>query len=468
MSVAPDLPAEARRFDEYLRSRGISGGVAQWAPLSGGRSATSVKVTFLDGDEEKSAVLHLAATRGPLAGMADVNRQYDLLVALAATGVPSPRPMGFVEAGWLGRDGYLSEYAPGHVPDPWRASGRAFIDARCETIAIELMRRLAEIHAVPVESLPESTRPTMGGEPFGSRERRRWAAVMMASPVFAHDPLLAYADAWLEANVPSREEARLIHGDYRIGNLVFDEDGRITSVLDWELAEIGDPLYDLGTLCSPALEIGGKVAGVGTQEALVGVYEQISGRAVDNDGLAFYRVLGTFKIACLWINASLPDTADLAALRAHFSAVEARPFLARALDLPVKALQPPADAVLVAIARELRRAGGDLSREEARDAVRSCAAILAAHARSAPVGDDDTRAIRGFAEELGARGAMASIECGKPLAALAGIVRIVMSDRTVARNRGDAVHSRLRELLARTSCAVPTLSPPPSDTGSRT
>lgn len=458
MSGLPELHDEARRFEGYLQSSGSSRVLARWEPLSGGRSATSVKVTFVERAEEKSAVLHLASPQGPLAGVANVRRQYELLEALADTPLPSPRPMGFLEAEWLGREGYLSEFVPGAVPDPWRASGRAFIDPRSETIKHELMRRLAEIHAVPVERLPKSAVARAQGEHFGSHERRRWSRAVELSPIFAHDPLLAYADAWLGTNLPPRNEERLIHGDYRIGNLVFDDGGRILSVLDWELAEIGDPLYDIGTLCSPALEMGGRVAGVSTQAALVDAYERASGRAVDAESLAFYRVLGTFKIVCLWVNASLPGlpaATDLSAVRAHFSVLEARPFLAKALGIAVNETVAASDGLLMSISRELRRVGDGLPQKDASDTVRNCAAILTEYSRLTPLSAADAEAIRQFALDVG-EGSTWS-ESGEPLRALAAIIRSVMHDQSVAGDRDNPVHLRLRQLLARTGYAAPSI-----------
>lgn len=448
MIEARNQPAEASGFDAYLRNRGISGGVTRWETLSGGRSATSVRVGFVEDGNETNAVLHLATDPGPLTGLIDISRRYDLLEALAAMNYPAPRPLGLLPTEWLGREGYLSEFVQGHAPDPWRASGRAFIDKRGETIETELITRLAEIHALPIEQLPLSIRANAGTEAFGQRERRRWSEVVGRSEIFSGDPLIAYADAWLEANCPGHSGETLIHGDYRIGNLVFDDEGRIVSVLDWELAEIGDPIYDVATLCSPALEIAGKAAGLGDAARLIDRYEACTGRSLSPETLAFFRVLAT----CLWVNASLASekaNKNLAALRAHFSVHETRPLLASALGLR-RLTMPRRDEVLKRVTRALRKAERDIADSDVRDVVRTCTAILAAHAGSSPVVALDAEAIDRRAREIGDPVAIALCGSGNPLACLAAIVRTAMLDRAIACDLDKPIHRRLRGLIADT------------------
>ena len=94
----------------------------------------------------------------------------------------------------------------------------------------------------------------------------------------------------------------LIHGDFRLGNLLIGEDG-LRAVLDWEIAHFGDPAEDLGWMCVRAWRFGGKgtVAGIGTYENLLDAYEETSGKRVSLETLLWWEIFGTLRwgIICL-------------------------------------------------------------------------------------------------------------------------------------------------------------------------
>jgi hypothetical protein len=101
---------------------------------------------------------------------------------------------------------------------------------------------------------------------------------------------------WLRAHRPPPGPTAVVHGDFRLGNLLVGPDGLI-AVLDWELAHLGDPLEDLGWLCVRAWRFGHRapVAGLGEREALYTAYESASGRSVDRDAAHWWEVLGTLR-----------------------------------------------------------------------------------------------------------------------------------------------------------------------------
>ncbi len=115
-------------------------------------------------------------------------------------------------------------------------------------------------------------------------------------------PVFEIAFRWLEANRPASTGTRLVHGDFRLGNLMVDRNG-LTAVLDWELAHIGDPMEDLGWLCVRAWRFGGAqpVAGLGTYEQLFDAYETASGTRPDASVVRWWQILGTLKwgIMCI-------------------------------------------------------------------------------------------------------------------------------------------------------------------------
>lgn len=115
-------------------------------------------------------------------------------------------------------------------------------------------------------------------------------------------PAFELAFRWLERNRPSETRRSLVHGDFRLGNLMVGEDG-LRAVLDWELAHAGDPMEDLGWLCVRAWRFGSPhpVAGLGEYETLITAYERASGLRVDRDLVRWWEVLGTLKwgIMCM-------------------------------------------------------------------------------------------------------------------------------------------------------------------------
>ncbi|MDQ6698522.1 MAG: phosphotransferase family protein [Actinomycetota bacterium] len=99
---------------------------------------------------------------------------------------------------------------------------------------------------------------------------------------------------WLSAHRPPTSPPRVIHGDFRTGNLIVGADG-LRAVLDWELAHLGDPLEDLGWFCVRAWRFGSGLAagGFGSREQLVAAYEDAGGQRVDLEALRWWEVMGT-------------------------------------------------------------------------------------------------------------------------------------------------------------------------------
>jgi aminoglycoside phosphotransferase (APT) family kinase protein len=122
-------------------------------------------------------------------------------------------------------------------------------------------------------------------------------------------PALDEVTEWLRANLPESGPATIVHGDYRIGNLIYagTPPVKLLGIVDWEMATLGDPLADVGYLCANLAERGraGNVMtelqpvtrrqGFPSSDALASRYEELSGRSVA--GLGWYRVLAIWKSA---------------------------------------------------------------------------------------------------------------------------------------------------------------------------
>jgi aminoglycoside phosphotransferase (APT) family kinase protein len=116
-------------------------------------------------------------------------------------------------------------------------------------------------------------------------------------------PALELAARWLISRAPRRGARALVHGDFRLGNVLCDAAGAV-AVLDWELCHEGDPAEDLGWLCTRAWRFGHDelpAAGLGTREALLAAYRAAGGADVDEQRLRFYEALGSFKVAVVFL-----------------------------------------------------------------------------------------------------------------------------------------------------------------------
>jgi aminoglycoside phosphotransferase (APT) family kinase protein len=115
-------------------------------------------------------------------------------------------------------------------------------------------------------------------------------------------PTFELAFRWLEAHRPTTARTTVVHGDFRLGNVIVGADG-LRAVLDWELAHVGDPVEDLGWLCVKAWRFGSalRVAGVGTLDQLLDSYAAVAGVRPDPEVVRWWEVLGTLKwgIMCI-------------------------------------------------------------------------------------------------------------------------------------------------------------------------
>jgi len=147
---------------------------------------------------------------------------------------------------------------------------------------------LARIHRIPAGTVP-------GGDPGDPADQVAQIRATLDGVGEPH-PACELGFRWLERHRPEPEPTRLVHGDFRLGNLIVGPDG-LRAVLDWELVHLGDPLEDLGWLCVRAWRFGAepRVGGFGTVDDLVAAYEAESGTRIDRHALDWSEVLGTLK-----------------------------------------------------------------------------------------------------------------------------------------------------------------------------
>ncbi|HEX2912090.1 MAG TPA: phosphotransferase family protein [Chloroflexia bacterium] len=311
MTVLPPLVDE-QALAQYLAVQlpGENAGAAITTErISGGHSNETFIIRRGEGVTRETWVLR-RPPRGPLLPTAhDVGREYRVINALHKTDVPVPAPILFCsDESIIGAPFYLMQYIPGvvvrkKVPEAFaRPQDRA-------AMAEELIQTLVKLHAVDWRAIGLENL----GKPEGYLERqlKRWTGQLDKS---RHRPLpeLDAVSEWLRLNLPESPPATLVHGDYRIDNVIYTAEppAQILGVLDWEMATIGDPLADLGYLLShwreagdPPVAVTSELAdvteqpGFPTRAQLAERYRELSGRAVKN--LNFYEALAIWKLAIL-------------------------------------------------------------------------------------------------------------------------------------------------------------------------
>jgi aminoglycoside phosphotransferase (APT) family kinase protein len=276
--------------------------------LAGGASREIWSLDLEIAREGRAERLPLVLRKDPAGRVGDGGDrglEFRVLHAAWAAGIPVPRPRwSSGDAAVLGAPFFLMDRIEGETLPRRLLREERYAEARAG-MAAELGRILARIHDLDTGGAELAALARPAGARAPSRgEVERVAQGIRALAVEPH-PVLDLAERWLLERAPEPPRLALVHGDYRIGNVVFDESG-VRAVLDWELAHVGDPIEDLGWLCTRAWRFGSPLAagGVGTREALVAAYEEASAAKVDREALRFWEAFGSFKLALVFITQS--------------------------------------------------------------------------------------------------------------------------------------------------------------------
>ena len=178
-----------------------------------------------------------------------VSREFRVQKALAQTGVRVPKMILHSEDESVSRtEFYLMSFVPGRVFHD-NSLKEVNVTER-KTMYFEMARMLARIHAVDIHKVGLDSFGKHGD--YFARQIHRWSRQWHLSKQ-SENKHIDHLIQWLSENIPDKDETTLVHGDYRIGNLVFDpERPSIAAVLDWELSTLGHPLADLANCCAYA------------------------------------------------------------------------------------------------------------------------------------------------------------------------------------------------------------------------
>ncbi|QYJ02566.1 phosphotransferase family protein [Nocardioides panacisoli] len=271
--------------------------------ITGGKSNLTYRVT----DGAREWILRRPPLGHVLATAHDMGREYRVMSALADTAVPVPTTYGFCDdPDVLGADFYVMEAVEG---TPYRLAEelRPLGADRVRTMSTALVDTMVDLHHVDPTAvgLSDFGRP----EGFLTRQVARWQKQLAAS----HSRDLPDAErlhARLEALAPDVDATAvpgIVHGDYRLDNVLVDSEDRLRAVLDWEMATVGDPVTDLalmllyGRLAEHADENvvadATKAPGFLSEAEIIARYDERSDR--DLSHLGFYLGLAAFKLAAI-------------------------------------------------------------------------------------------------------------------------------------------------------------------------
>ncbi len=297
----------AHRFDqsrlaEYLRDRleGFDGSM-EVRQFSGGQS----NPTFLLSTRDRKCVLRKKPPGELLPSAHQVEREYRIMTALARTDVPVCHTLLLCEdESIIGTPFFLMDYVEGRVlrdlllPEMTRAERAAIYDAMNDV--------LARLHKVDYESLGLADYGRPGN--YYSRQLRRWTKQYELARTEEIEAMKRLIN-WLPANIPMDEETTIVHGDYRLENMIFHPtEPRILAVLDWELSTLGHPLADLAYNCmtyyfnygsTPCLrDVDFEATGIPDEAAYIAQYCRRTGRTrIDN--WDFYLAFSLFRSASI-------------------------------------------------------------------------------------------------------------------------------------------------------------------------
>ena len=270
-------------------------GEVELSPIAGGASRETWLVT--DGDREGGRKWVLRRDPEGSVSLVPIGDEFGLIGRAADAGVPVPAPVAFEPAGGrLGTAAMLMAYVAGTSVAPRILRKDEYADAR-ERLPAQLGAALARIHSLAAADV-DGCLPAAAEDPARA-QLAEWERQLdeIGEPL----PALELGLRWLRANAPEPASPRLVHGDFRLGNLIVDEDG-LAAVIDWELAHLGDPAEDIGWLCIRSWRFGNDslpVAGIGGLDSFLGYYEEAGGTRPEPERIRYWEAFGNLKWAVI-------------------------------------------------------------------------------------------------------------------------------------------------------------------------
>lgn len=293
MTTATDDAFAVDLRDGLAEAFGRSVEVREVSLLAGGASKEAWSVDVALGGETLELLVRRDTGGVIYTDMLSIEDEFRVVLLAHEAGVKAPRPYGYLPD-LAGRPAFAMQRVEGET------IGRRIVQlpelaAARERLPEQMAEQLALIHSIPLERA--GFLPGARAEPAAPVFVGSLAALLDEIP--EPHPAIELGLAWLREHEPASHGIVLMHGDFRLGNLVVDEGG-LAAVLDWETAQTGDPAADLAWPLVRAWRFGvdgRRLAGVGGAERYLERYNELSGRAIGLAELAYWELAGNVRWA---------------------------------------------------------------------------------------------------------------------------------------------------------------------------
>jgi aminoglycoside phosphotransferase (APT) family kinase protein len=273
--------------------------------IAGGRSNLTYRV-------EDAAGRAWALRRPPLHHVLptahDMSREYRLMHSLGPAGIPVPVTVGLcTDEAVNERPFYVMEFVEGHILRSAPQAEAAFDEATRRAVGDHMADTLAALHDVDPDAVGLGDLGRHEG--YIERQLKRWRGQydQMQVEGVDHGGLVERVSDDLARRIPKQQRTSVVHGDYRMDNVVLADDGTVRAILDWEICTLGDPLADLGLLMVYWADPGDSMAvlglspttarGFSTRAQILERYGSASD--LDVSGVGYYMAFGYWKLACI-------------------------------------------------------------------------------------------------------------------------------------------------------------------------
>ncbi|MCH2187052.1 phosphotransferase family protein [Myxococcota bacterium] len=277
----------------------------EFSLITGGHSNLTFRVEDSQG---RNFVLRRPPTGAVIATAHDMEREHRIISALAPTSVPVPIALGLCEDESVNEAPfYVMDFVEGYVLTDANITAEKFDRAARRQIGEEVIRVLADLHrVVPSEvGLGNLGRE----EAYIPRQLKRWKTQWEKTKT-RELPVMDEVYDGLQSGVPEQQAAGIVHGDFRLGNMLTSSTGRVAAVLDWELCTLGDPMADLGYIMNnwnhedEETPVAGSATGFPTsaggfpdREEFVARYQAETG--FDVSRIEYYRAFQYWRLAAI-------------------------------------------------------------------------------------------------------------------------------------------------------------------------
>lgn len=279
-------------------------GIENLARIPGGASRQTYRFDALINGERRGLILR----RDPVDSLIDTDRRIEYLAykSFHPLGIPTPEPLALEESsGPLERPFFLmSRVDGGRAQSPFSMNPYAPHDKFVGEQFFSILGRIAAANPATLPIAAATTAPAL--DKCWSKELDYWEGELNKDELHPNPIGRAAVRRLRRYSPPPAQKLSVVHGDYRSGNFLSNDDGKIIAILDWEMAHIGDPLEDLGWAIDPLWRHfeTERVAGMLPRAEALAIWEKASGLKVDPKALEWWELFNSFKGLVIWISAS--------------------------------------------------------------------------------------------------------------------------------------------------------------------